>query len=218
MPLIIYPKTRFTLTERQASGKLSKAGIWRLERKKGVPGLEKTLAGYLPQMPQMYLRGSSDTRINGNSSFLISSTPIEYGDRWVFSPRECKPPLFFKKLFASTVEAWTIGKNHLFKEADASEVVLSIDKAFYRITKNNGEMSRNATPPSNWLRAGDRTFLAAGRSYNQLAQLRYPGEAFSCLSGMDMNRFYAQCLQINGFIYRDVLRLLLKLAKNNWNG
>lgn len=222
MPLIVYPKTRFFLTERQAAGQFSRAGIWRLERKAGVPKLEKALSGYLSQMPQMYLRGSSDRRTNGYSSFLVSPTPIRgpRGDdrEWLLPPSECTAPIFFRKLFVSVTTAWSYGWGHLQLDMHASEVVLSIDIIFNRIEQQGYNLcSPRCGGISDWLNDRDESFpVSKTRNLFLLAQLRYPREDFSGLNGADTNRLFTQRLQINGFIYRDTLRLLLELAKSNW--
>ncbi len=220
MPLIVYPKTRFVLTKRQISGELSNAQLRRLERKAGVPKLENNLSRYLPKMPQICLRGSSDRRVDGYPAYLISSTPIRKGNEWLLSPDECTPPnKFFRRLYASVIMASGSGLFHLWEDAFASELVLSFDKNYgdrhFCITMGD---TRPCTV-SRWL-GSEFTFPTFQRNFDLLGQLRYKRTTLSHILKSDEREIEFGALQLwqfYGFLYRDTLRFLLELARYNWD-
>ena len=223
MPLIVYPKTRFVLTIRQASGELSSAQLRRLERKAGVPKLENNLSRYLPQMPQLYLRGSSDKQVDGDSAYLISSTPIRKDNEWLLSPDECTPSnKFFRKLYASMIFASMSGMGHLQSDIHASELVLSFDKHWDSGRIESFDMTMKyprVCMKSRWL-GTELTFPPGGRTFILLGQLKYNRSTLSHILKSDEREIGFRTLQhwqFFGFLYRDTLRLLLEFAKCDWD-
>jgi hypothetical protein len=216
-PLILYPPTIFRLTKTQARGQLSKARLLRLERKNDVEELESEFSSQLAKMPQIYLRGSSDLKIEGSEAFLISSTPIsDPGIMWVSSD-DCKPPRFYKKLFATTAAAADIAA-----EACASPGASDLVFSFYLESSRISHMSSDISLPlfyekSTWLGKYHHAFPSKTRTQELLGQLRYRKESILDLYKGKKEYDRRQHLQIIGFIYRDTLRFLLELAEINWH-
>jgi hypothetical protein len=200
-PLILYPPTRFRLTKTQARGQLSKARLLRLERKNDVEELESEFS----------------SQLEGSEAFLISSTPIsDPGIMWVSSD-DCKPPRFYKKLFATTAAAADIAA-----EACASPGASDLVFSFYLESSRISHMSSDISLPlfyekSTWLGKYHHAFPSKTRTQELLGQLRYRKESILDLYKGKKEYDRRQHLQIIGFIYRDTLRFLLELAEINWH-
>jgi|GEM_PF-3828870 len=219
-PLIWYPTTRFRLTKAQTNAPSIEAGILRLERKQGVIQLEKKLADHLENMPQLYLQGGTDRDTHSIPAHLISSTPFHYFGIWWVSPRECKPPAFYKKIFA-TVGLIADAAQHMADLQNASEIIFSFYLEPELITIPRQDMDCVATyRQSAWLGRYYHAFPVGKRTEDLLGEVRYKYQNIFTSFGQEISkRHLLPHLHANyiGSVYKDILKLMLRLAENNWN-
>jgi len=238
MAIVFYPNSRFDFVEVSVANKLTPAQFARkISRLPGTARLEKALSPYLPRMSFLGIRGTSDKSRLEFNCFLISARPINR----VLTPEEAALPRFFHKLYGTIAAVSDSGLNNLKKTAWSEKMVLS----FYRLSEmlklrlatevsypyspSGGIRHRQCIPGYAFSGGGLAGVHASGEetafpmtSLNHnldvlVGEIRYRIQSVSKLllhdTSIDMT--VVKMLKKNAVIYRDTLKLLLKLAQTD---
>jgi hypothetical protein len=210
MSKIFYPRSSFKLSINQMAAKLTPREERNLLRLPACSKLEKSLLPFLPGMPQITMRGSTEQTVSGWYSFVISTTPIVP----LLSAEEASPPRFFGKLLATTTIAGRHAFNSLRNHQGDEVLVLSF-------SRNSHGILRESTTTNNSCFAGqcdETTFPVSIPGDVPLGELRY--KRSTIFSPLEQNIPGEISLRLElkrrAIFYRDTLQLLFRFAQANW--